>query len=331
MRLSFPLSFPPRPSLSGALCALLLGAGALTACSSDNSGDAGSGAETRTVATERGDVEVPADPQRVVAVDWQIPPTMIDLGVTPVGIYEGYYEEDAAAARAVPDRYIDALVDATRIGNWDALNLEKVSQLDPDLIVTTGVGLEDDQLDQLAAIAPMALADNSGDLASQAQIADILNRSDEFDELQRTFDDKAAEIAERHRDVLADARFVSVSGGQDANWFAEGGQTAVGTLLSAVGASFADVVDPDGWWGDPRSLENLGDLDDATVILHPETADGEPAPNTVPVLDNPVFRALPAVKAGNSFGFSQGAASNIGWAIDALDEIDRILSEVGEQ
>jgi iron complex transport system substrate-binding protein len=57
--------------------------------------------------------------------------------------------------------------------------------------------------------------------------------------------------------------------------------------------------------------------------------DGDPAPNTVPVLDYSVFTALPAVKAGTVFGFSQGAASNIGWAIDALDEIDRILSEVG--
>lgn len=325
------LSLSPRSSLPGALCVLLLGVGTLTACSSDGSGgsgDTGTGSGTRTVATERGDVEVPADPQRVVAVDWQIPPTMVDLGVTPVGIYEGYYEQDAAAARAVPDRYIDALVDATRIGNWDALSMEKVSRLEPDLIVTTGVGLEEDQLDQLAEIAPMALADNSGDLASQAQIADILNRSDEFTELQETFDDRAAEIAEKHSDVLADATFVSVSGGQDANWFAEGGQTAVGTLLTAVGASFADVVDPDGWWGDPRSFENLGDLDDATVILYPETADGEPAPNTRPVLDNPGFRALPAAKAGHVFGFSQGAASNIGWAIDALDEIDRILSEV---
>lgn len=328
------LSLSPRPSLPGALCALALGLGALTGCSSDDAGDSadsGSGSETRTVSTERGDVEVPADPQRVVAVDWQIPPTMVDLGVTPVGIYEGYYEQDAAAGRAVPERYVDALADAARIGNWDALSMEKVSQLDPDLIVTTGVGLEDDQLDKLAAIAPMALADNSGDLASQAQIADILNRSVEFDELQKTFDDRAAEIADKHSDVLTDATFVSVSGGQDANWFAEGGQTAVGTLLTAVGASFADVVDPDGWWGDPRSFENLGDLADATVILYPETADGEPAPNTQPVLDNPVFKALPAVKAGNVFGFSQGAASNIGWAIDALDEIDRILSEIGEQ
>jgi iron complex transport system substrate-binding protein len=323
------LSLPPRPSLPGALCALALGLGALTACSSGDDGGSGSGVETRTVSTERGDVEVPAEPQRVVAVDWQIPPTMVDLGVTPVGIYEGYYESDAAAARAVPDRYVDALADATRIGNWDALSMEKVSQLDPDLIVTTGVGLEEDQLDKLAAIAPMAMADNSGDLTSQAQIADILNRSDEFDELQQTFDDKSAEIAEKHRDILPDSTFVSVSGGQDANWFAEGGQTAVGTLLSAVGASFADAVDPDGWWGDPRSFENLGDLDDATVILYPETVDGDPAPNTVPVLDYSVFTALPAVKAGNVFGFSQGAASNIGWAIDALDEIDRILSEVG--
>lgn len=315
----------------GAVLGLLLGAGVLTACSSGDSGDSGdsdSGNAVRTVSTERGEVEVPADPQRVVAVDWQIPPTMVDLGVTPVGIYEGYYEKDSATARAVPGRYVDALAGATRIGNWDSLSLETISSLDPDFIVTTGVGLEEDQLDQLATIAPLAQADNSGDLESQRQIADILNRGAEFEDLQKTFTDKAAEIGEKHRDVLSDARFVSVSGGQDATWFAEGGQTAVGTLLSAVGATFADVVDPEGWWGDPRSFENLGDLSDATVILYPAGPDGEAAANTQPVLDNPAFTALPAARSGNLFGFTQGGASNLGWAIDALDEIDRILFEV---
>lgn len=305
----------------------------LTACGSDGGstgdtdGSAASG-ETRTVDTLRGEVEVPADPQNVVAVDWQLPPVLVDLGITPTGIYEGYYEQDAAAARAVPERYVDALADSTRIGNWDSIDVETISSLEPDLIVTTGVGLDDAQIDRLADIAPLAHFSSEDDVESQRQLADIVNRSEEFDELEQTFADKAETVAEEHADVLSSSSWASVSGSQDNTWFAEGGQTATGSLLRAVGADFSDVVDPDGWWGDPLSLENLNLLDDATVILYPAQPSGEATENTRPLLENTRFQALPAVEADNLFGFAQGGASNIGWAIDALDEIDDILSQV---
>lgn len=305
----------------------------LSACGSDGGSDSdadgsATSGETRTVDTLRGEVEVPSDPQNVVAVDWQLPPVLVDLGITPTGIYEGYYEQDAAAARAVPERYVDALADSTRIGNWDAIDVETVSSLEPDLIVTTGVGLDDAQIDRLADIAPVAHFSSEDDVESQRQLADIVNRSEEFDELEQAFDDKAAAVAEEHADVLADSAWASVSGSQDNTWFAEGGQTATGSLLRAVGAKFSDVVDPDGWWGDPLSLENLDQLDDATVILYPAEPSGEAAENSRPLLENSRFRALPAVEADNLFGFTQGGASNIGWATDALDEIDEILSQV---
>ncbi|AHW64268.1 ABC transporter substrate-binding protein [Corynebacterium glyciniphilum] len=300
----------------------------LVACGSDTPDTTGENGELRTVNTLRGEIDVPVDPQNVVAVDWQLPPVLVDLGITPVGIYGGYYEEDAAAARAVPHRYVEELADATRIGNWDAVDVEKISTLEPDLIVTTGVGLDDAQIDKLADIAPLAHFSSDDDMESQRQLADIVNRSEEFSDLRDDFDGKAAEIAERHRRVLADSRWVSVSGSQENTWFAEGGQTATGSLLNAVGAGFSDVVDPEGWWGDPLSMENLENLGDATVILYPADSIGDAAENTRPLLDNSRFRSLPAVTKGNLFGFTQGGASNIGWAIDALDEIDDILSRV---
>lgn len=300
----------------------------LVACGSDSPDATDGNGEFRTVDTLRGEIDVPVDPKNVVAVDWQLPPVLVDLGITPVGIYEGYYEEGAATARAVPHRYVEELADATRIGNWDSVDVEKISTLEPDLIVTTGVGLDDAQIDRLADIAPLAHFSSDDDMESQRQLADIVNRSKEFSDLRDDFDGKAAEISERHRDVLADSRWVSVSGSQENTWFAEGGQTATGSLLNAVGARFSDVVDPEGWWGDPLSMENLTDLDDASVILHPADPDGDAAENTRPLLDNSRFQSLPAVTEGNLFGFTQGGASNIGWAIDALDEIDDILARV---
>ncbi|MGO2783419.1 MAG: iron ABC transporter substrate-binding protein, partial [Corynebacterium variabile] len=48
-----------------------LAAGSLVACSDDDS-DSGSNGDTKTVTDARGEVEIPADPQRVAAFDNRI-------------------------------------------------------------------------------------------------------------------------------------------------------------------------------------------------------------------------------------------------------------------
>ncbi|MGW6462125.1 ABC transporter substrate-binding protein, partial [Streptomyces sp. NPDC055078] len=63
----------------------------MSACSAGGteSGNA-SGAKTRTVTDIAGEVEVPAEPQRIVSVDFYSPATLVDLGIKPVGVVEGF-------------------------------------------------------------------------------------------------------------------------------------------------------------------------------------------------------------------------------------------------
>lgn len=314
------------------LLPLLATALLVSACGSADDGEESESEGTRVVQTERGEVEVPADPERVVTVGWTLPPSMIDLGITPLAIDEGYFEAEVAAERSLPKRYVEALADAERIGNYQSLSLEKVAAAKPDLIVTDAVGLDDKTLDQLADIAPLAhVSSEGGWLKSQERVAEVVNRVDEFEELKTEFETKADDIREEHAEVLEDTTWAVISGAPDEQWFVEGGATPASSLLDAVGSTFSEAVDPEGYSDDPRSYETISDIEDADVILYPAAPDGGPNDLTAPMLDHRLFTDLPAAQAGNVFGFRHTAVTSTGWAADGLDEIDEILGEVKAQ
>ena len=287
-------------------------------------------AATRTVDTLRGEVEIPAEVQNVAVVDWQLPPALIDLGVTPAAIYDGYYEGDVAAARNVPERYVDALADVPRIGTMDTFSAEAVAAVDPDVILTLGVGLEDETVDRLETIAPVLYLDSTDGLTEiQRQVADALGVSEAFEQLLAEYEQTAAEIAAEYAEVIEATTWASVSAGTGtASWFSEGGATPTGALLNELGIEPSDVVDPEGFWGEGRSPETLADLASTDVVLYVATPDGEPIPGMVPILENELFQDLPAAEAENVFAWTHSSASCLGWATDALGELDEILGAV---
>jgi iron complex transport system substrate-binding protein len=317
----------PRPAVA-LVAVLALGACAATPGAEPGAGSAPSTSTTRVVATERGDVEIPADPQRVAVVDWQLPPALVDLGVEPVAIYEGYYEQDVAKQRNLPARYVDALASAQRFGTWDALSFEELATAEPDLVVTTATGLEEPDLERLEQIAPLVvLSPDGGWQDMQRRVAEVLDREDEYAALADAFEERAQEVGEAHQDVLAATSWVSVSGAGE-QWFVEGGATPTGTLLRAVGATLDDVVDPEGYWSEGYSFERVGDLSGADVVLYPAGPDGGPSAPASMLVQQQLFQDLPAVAAGNAFAFSAAGVSCLGWAADGLDELDGLLGEV---
>ncbi|WP_338890909.1 siderophore ABC transporter substrate-binding protein [Rhodococcus sovatensis] len=116
----------------------------LGACSTDTTVDAGSG-DTVTVDTANGAVEVPANPQRVVALDNTSFETLKAFGVEPVALpkpimpYEGFEE------------WIDN-EEILDVGTHREPNLEVVSEAEPDLII--GGYRFQEYTDELNRIAP---------------------------------------------------------------------------------------------------------------------------------------------------------------------------------
>ncbi|MDK8184039.1 AraC family transcriptional regulator [Paenibacillus sp. UMB4589-SE434] len=114
------------------------GAGNKSLTSSGHQGSVGDGT-TKTVSSLFGDVVVPVKPQRIVAVDYL--GSLVALGVTPVGSSEWIMQNP----------YIkDKLVGVENVG--DPPSIEKIMELEPDLIIT--LSTKEEQVEKYSKVAP---------------------------------------------------------------------------------------------------------------------------------------------------------------------------------
>lgn len=157
--------------------------------------------ETHTVATERGKVDVPNTPQRVMVLNSALAGYFYALDV-PVRAAVPLNTE----ARSFPEFWADeARADKTTRLPWsdDGFNLEAILAEKPDLIVAGGQGfpgkLASDVYDKLSEIAPTVMV--SSKLRTWREeldfIAnDLLNSPEKGKELVQDYKDRVAEVRE---------------------------------------------------------------------------------------------------------------------------------------
>ncbi|MFD2878728.1 hypothetical protein ACFTAO_26435 [Paenibacillus rhizoplanae] len=96
---------------------------AATATATTSPDNTAAEAQTRTISTVKGDVEVPADPQRVVVL--YLLGDVLALGIKPIGVSD--VSEGAA--------FENELKDVQKLGTWFEASPEVVLSLEPDLII----------------------------------------------------------------------------------------------------------------------------------------------------------------------------------------------------
>lgn len=140
--------------------------------------------ETVTVSTEKGEVEVPKNPKKVVTFDFAV----IDfLMATEVDI-----EEIGAVASSAPNYQQDYLASAKEIGSLKGPDLEKIAEIEPDVIFIGGRTI--DFYDQLSEIAPVVyLTVDNTDLINSIKTnsnvyATIFDQQEKTDEIISTID-----------------------------------------------------------------------------------------------------------------------------------------------
>lgn len=183
--------------LAAAVLAGVLALAGLAGCGQDGAPAAGDGAgRTRTVTHASGTSEVPAEPQRVLAVTGTIElESLLALGVTPIAAAGD--DDDLGGTRWL-GHLEDRLEGVTRLPSRRNPNLERVAARRPDLIV----GLDSwagESYRQLSGIAPTVLVD--GDQPWEGVLRDVaaaLGREDEAEELIAAHERRVADLAERH-------------------------------------------------------------------------------------------------------------------------------------
>ena len=164
---------------------------------------------TRVVTDVYGEVEVPANPQRVVVLDGPQLDACLAVGVTPVGAVTGFAGADFPA-------YLGDLTEGIQnVGTISEPNLEQIITLEPDLILGSNLRNEDIH-DTLMEIAPTVFSEAvSDDWRGNFKIfTDALNKSAEADEVAAAYDArleefKSATDGERGDWVISVVRFLA--------------------------------------------------------------------------------------------------------------------------
>lgn len=330
----------PRPSVRRALAlvgALGLCVSLVAGCGDDDSAadSAGDSTATRAFDADNGTVEIPTDPQSVVACGYAVLP-LVQGGANLSAVCEWTRELDNmdAETRAA----YDAIPKVGRDADVASINYEAIAAADPDLIImgVPSVVIGELRMDALEALAPVVILGpiDPGDWRTLGErYADAAGVGDVYGETKAEYEALAAEIADRYADVAGDLTFggvCTVCGAEANEYMREYASSYTTNLFDDLGFSFpGDPADPDGGHGAYLALENItADLGAVDVIVYSVDEDGSLDPDFAALTETALWQNLPAVQAGNLVEVRHSRAATYQTAILALRAIDAELSEL---
>jgi iron complex transport system substrate-binding protein len=308
------------------LAAALTTTGALAACGSGDDGPAAGSAPSSggafpvTVSTAFGDVEVPAEPQRVVALGWGDAETALALGVQPVGASDWLAFGGEGVGPWAEGRYDEApeIIETLEPG------LEAVAALEPDLILDTRSPATPERHEALTAIAPTIGQPEGVDayLTTWQQQLDLvgqaLGRTEEAEQLRGDLEQRIADAA------AANPAF-------DGTEVAVGAYSSEGFGAYVRGDTRVDFMESLGFTNEPAvqdlatesffvpvSDEQVALLDAPLTVVFPIFVDPSQ------ITGNPLWQTLGSVQQGNAVlldetlanAFSSGTVLGTGYALD---------------
>lgn len=311
-----------------------------TACGSGEAQQSGADAQTRVFAADNGQITIPAAPKRVIATGYAVP-ALLEAHAPLVGI--------SSWKRGVP------LMNAEERKQYDELpkvageqaaetNYEAIAQADPDLIVI-GVPkpvLADIDLKRLEAVAPVVAIGPSIPSAwrelSRKQ-ADAAGAASGFDATKTAYETKAKGLAEKYKSVLPQLKLAHVGAyGEVAkgNFQREFNGSWGTNIAQDLGANYYGQVKVKG--GGSKDVSEYPSIEElptafaqADAITYSVNADGSvPAPVKY-VLDSPLWKDLPAVKAGKVYALRYTEAATYRAATSTLDAVDQAFAPLLKQ
>jgi iron complex transport system substrate-binding protein len=225
-----------------------------------------------------GETTIPAKPSRVIVLDTGELDNMVSLGISPIGIAH-------PAGTPIAPEYL-AAPDAVDLGAYDALDLEQIKNLHPDLILGTSLRIDDDGLkEKLQDIAPTVLSPRPGVLWKQNFMlnAAAVGEEDRAADLMAAYETRVkqigAEIVSANAGVAPTVSMLRFMAGRIRLY---GNDSFIGTILSdaglprpktedieelAVEISAEEITKAEGDWllwgtyGDPSSTEQAAVVD----------------------------------------------------------------------
>lgn len=326
---------------------LAISALAVSACSSASDSSSGSGSSesssadsagessTRTVSTENGDIEIPAEPKKVVVLN---------------NALAGYaYHLDLPVAATVPESVgkpgepgqfwkDDAEKDGTEYLPWstDGFDLESILATEPDLIIAGGIGFPyrhaTQQYKDLSEIAPTIVVPDTLDTWQKQYefLAGAVGKPEVYQEAVKTYEDKVTEVRDKITPPPAPVAYLMFSG-KDKTLVAND-EVGYPTTLKEVGLEPAPLKAS-------GKFESYGGSGDALTISSEQITQGLTMPTlfvlgfnkdvtSVDELKNdPVYSNLPAFKDGHAYDLPYWInRPDYDEALGTLDLVEKMFS-----
>lgn len=318
--------------LGASAAIILLGLG-LTSCTEMSAVSSAPESTTRTVDTAYGEVEVPSEPQRVVAVSYDTPWQLAAVGVEPVAMqdYSGYASEFTAEQQ-------ELMENVSTVGAFFELNIEAVMDAEPDLIVGDVLEIDEATWEELSKIAPTAIYEGAyrGDWRVIGKgVADAVGRADVFQESAATYESELARLQAEYADVL-ERPWAAIGAGDVEGGFSvlyPGG--AVGALyFDDLGVSLAPGIPEQedgakGWmYISPELTQPV--LGEAAIVVGGARPDGQFVDSLQLTTSTPLFQELPAARSGNVYAV-YSTVTDYGTALAWLNSVEEIVLEPAAQ
>ena len=262
----------------------------ITGCSSNDGEANNSGNKTMVVESLKGNVEIPANPERIVDISGSSEELLI-LGYTPVGTAN----IDSYSTTEVASYVKDQLGSAKVVGHsmMETMDMEAILACNPDLIIMSE--RQSQIYDQLKEIAPtVMIKDYGNDWRDRlTDIAKMFNKEDKATEWLSNYDETAKKLGEEVAANNGEESYLPVlsSSGQ----FMVFSDAGIGTIINEdMGLARPENLPvQDGITLPMLSIEGLAEIDADHIVLIATDAD------KAELEENSVWQNIRAVKEGN--------------------------------
>lgn len=282
----------------------------LVACNGSNSDNTTEeNIDTITYESEAGPVEVPADPQRIVVLSTYAG-DVIKLGGNIVGADSWSIDNP---------NFAEALQDTEEVSDE---SLEKIIELEPDLIIGLSTIKNIDKLNDIAPTVTFTYGEVDY-LQQHIEIGKLLNKEAEATEWVEDFEQRAEALGEEIKEKIGADATVSVIEDYDKQLYVFGDDWGRGTeiLYQAMGLNMPEKVEEmalnEGYYA--LSLEVLPEyVGDYLIFSRNEGADNA-------YLESDIYNDIPAVQNGHVFEVEQSSfyfndATTLDFQLDFFEE-----------
>ncbi|MFD1825393.1 ABC transporter substrate-binding protein [Mumia zhuanghuii] len=315
----------PRSSLKTVAALLAASALAVSGCGGgDDEAAAGEG-ETRTVESSfTGEkIEIPTEPKRVVAL-WRTGAMLTELGVKPVGQLEA-----ELMAEEIPAEQFAEVKDTPVIGSWEGIDVEKVIEADPDLIIgmdNGGLGIDYEAISEVAPTVILKIAEPTDVWDNYPVVADLVGKTTDFEERDKALNERLAAIKDQYGDALADASATSL-GYSESVLYVDTSKSLTYRRLEAAGFGYNPTyTDNPERYSAELATENLPSLNTSNVLLYDTGLGGEVSAENEKLLAMPSWKRLPAAAAGHAYPLTSGTI----YTFEAADRQAADIAKVAE-